>query len=126
MGRPVYVWTMCTCELDKEGAARAYIQRTVVTLFCGAWIIPSWGFQAGFSAAWLGYVVFLLLGYGFFVGQSFDLEAPWHSEDIWGAHDDFHVCGVLADICAFCFAIPAANKMVVAAGAAATGVVSRV
>merc|ERR1712187_318701 len=95
---------------DKEGAARAHLQRTVMSTLCGVWIFVAWLLQAGLSAAWLGYLVFLLIGYAFWNAQHFGISAPWHGE-FWLAHDDFHVFGVFADLCAFHYAIPAASDI---------------
>lgn len=106
--RPVYMWTLCICAGDKKRAHDYHVQRTILCLLGGIWFILSWVVQAGFTYAWLGYLLMLLLGYASYSGQFFGMPPmPWHSQN-WAAHDDFHVFGALADACAMAYAVPAA------------------
>merc|ERR1712066_29145 len=103
--------TLLVCKKETKAAERPHMQRTILSVLCGVWIYVAWIVQAGFSLAWLGYLVFLCLGYLFWNMQHLGVRPmPWHG-DWWAAHDDFHVFDVLADACVFAHALPVAAAM---------------
>lgn len=111
ISRPVYQWTVFTCAGDQKSAAPLNVQRTVITVFFGVWIGVAWPLQAGFTFEWLGFGIFMVLGYGCWMAQYYDLPSPpWHG-DWWRSHDDFHFLASIADVLAFMYAIPAATAM---------------
>jgi len=112
--RPVFNWTLLVCKKEMKAAERPHMQRTLLSVMCGIWIYASWIVQEGFSLTWLGYLVFLCLGYLFWNMQHLGVKPmPWHGE-WWAAHDDFHVFGVFADACVFAHALPASAAMAAA------------